>query len=71
MDEQQLLFSKKSAARILDLSVRTVEYLLASGQLQSRRAGRKVLIPKASLVRFAGRDHTTIKPERGHERGPT
>ena len=62
-EPQQLMYSKRSAARVLDLSVRTVEYLLASGQLESRRVGRKVLIPRASLVRFASRDHAVIRPD--------
>jgi excisionase family DNA binding protein len=68
MDEPRLLYSKKSAAKVLDLSVRSVEYLLATGALESRRVGRKVLIPKASLVKFASRDHATVKPTRCIER---
>jgi hypothetical protein len=36
--------------------------------LASRRVGRKVLIPRASLTRFAGSDHLTIRdPEVGEQ----
>ena len=56
-DIQQLLFSKKSAARMLDVSVRKLEYLLATKELESRRIGRKVLIPRHSLLKFVRQDH--------------
>lgn len=67
----QLLFSRKSAAQMLDLSIRKIDYLVANKELDARRIGRKVLIPKASLVRFAARDHinlkTGVEPETNNE----
>jgi excisionase family DNA binding protein len=61
MTNPKLLFSKKSAAAMLDLSVRTVDYLLASGELEYRKIGRKVLIPSQALTQFASRDHAVEK----------
>jgi excisionase family DNA binding protein len=58
MTDSRILFSKKAAAEMLDLSVRTVDYLLASGELEYRKVGRKVLIPRVALTRFAGSDHS-------------
>ena len=61
MNNTKLLFSKKTAAEMLDISVRTVDYLLASGELEYRKIGRKVLIPSLALTRFAARDHAVEK----------
>lgn len=64
----QLLFTRKEASKLLSISVRSVDYLLSNGELASRRVGRKVLIPRASLTRFAGSDHLTIRdPEVGEQ----
>jgi excisionase family DNA binding protein len=60
-DCTQLLFTKKEAAAMLGLSVRSVDYLLAGRELAYRKIGRKVLIPKATLVRFASGDHPIVK----------
>jgi excisionase family DNA binding protein len=60
-DCAQLLFSKKEAAAMLGLSVRSVDYLLAGRQLEYRKIGRKVLIPKAAIVGFAKQDHEIVR----------
>jgi excisionase family DNA binding protein len=52
-----LLVSKRDAAALLSLCVRTVDNLIATKKLPARRVGRRVLIPYASLVQFARRDH--------------
>jgi excisionase family DNA binding protein len=67
-DCAQLLFNKKEAATMLGLSVRSVDYLLAGRELEHRKIGRKVLIPKATLVRFASGDHAIVK-KRTEEEG--
>jgi hypothetical protein len=53
----RLLYDRKSAAHTLSVSVRTLDYLLASGQFDTRRIGKKVLITRASLVRFSQGNH--------------
>ena len=58
MDQlQKLLYDRKSAAYALSVSVRTVDYGLASGVFETRRIGRKVLITAASLKKFAATNH--------------
>jgi excisionase family DNA binding protein len=60
-DCTQLLFNKKEAAAMLGLSVRSVDYLLASRELEYRKIGRKILIPKAAIVGFARHDHEIVR----------
>jgi excisionase family DNA binding protein len=69
MTDTKILFSKKAAAEMLDLSVRTVDYLLASGELEYRKVGRKVLIPRVALTRFASGDHA-IEKNQANRRAP-
>lgn len=54
-----LLSPKREAARVLGISVRTLETLIALGELKSVRVGRRRLIPRAELERFVRRDHPT------------
>ncbi len=59
MDSEKILLSKKDAASLLSLSVRSLEYMLQRRELVSRRVGRRVLIPRTALEQFAKRDHPT------------
>ena len=63
MQTEKVLISKKEAANLLSLSVRSVEYLIQFRELPSRRIGRRVLIPRQALEQFARRDHRT-KPSK-------
>ena len=54
---ENLLVSKRDAARILSLSVRTIEYILARKELKAIRVGRRVLISTKSLRDFARKSH--------------
>lgn len=56
-ETQPLLISKKGAAMMLGVSVRTVEHLIARKELQAIRIGKRRLLPMAALKRFAKRDH--------------
>ena len=49
----RLLYDRKEAARQCSLSIRAIDYAIANKKLETRRKGKKVLIPHASLVRFA------------------
>ncbi len=53
----RLLYSRTEAAMQLSISVRSLDYLIAGKQLDTRRIGKKVLVPHASLVRFAQGNH--------------
>ena len=59
MESQKIFFSKREASTMLALSLRTVDNLLARKELVCRRVGRRVLIPRQALERFARRDHQT------------
>lgn len=54
-----LLVSKREAARMLALSVRSVENYINTKQLTARKAGRRTLVTVASLETFARRDHAS------------
>jgi len=52
-----LLVSKRDAAGLLSLCLRSIDNLIAAKELPCRRIGRRVLIPYTALVAFARRDH--------------
>ena len=52
-----LLYSRQDAATILGISVRAIDYLVTTQQLTTRSIGRRRLIPRSDLDRFARRDH--------------
>jgi hypothetical protein len=54
---QPLLVSKRDAATMLGVCVRTIDNYLASKELTCRRLGKRVLIPYGALVAFSRRDH--------------
>lgn len=53
----RMLYDRKEGARQLSISVRSLDYLIAGKELETRRIGKKVLIPHASLVRYAQGNH--------------
>jgi excisionase family DNA binding protein len=57
--QEQLALSRKDAAIALGVSLRTLDSLLASGELRGRRIGRRIVIPKVTLEAFLRRDHPT------------
>lgn len=56
---EALALSKLEAARMLGVSLRTVDRLIALKHLQVRRLGRRVLIPRNSLQTLLRADHPT------------
>lgn len=56
-EEARLLYDRKSAARQLSISLRSLDALIANKRLDTRRIGSRVLIPRAVLVKFARADH--------------
>ena len=61
----RLLFSQAEAARMLGISLRTLQNLIAAKQISVRRIGRRVLLHRRELEAFARRDH--FFPSRGGE----
>jgi excisionase family DNA binding protein len=61
---EPILFSRKQAASLLSISLRGLDYLLSQGKLRARRVGKRVLIPRQEIERFARSDHPEpIVPE--------
>lgn len=56
-DDTRLLYDRKEAARQLSISVRSLDALIGNGHLDTRRIGKRVLIPRGALVKFARADH--------------
>jgi excisionase family DNA binding protein len=68
----KLLLSLKEVSHLVGLSLRTTTKLIATGEIKSIRVGRRRLVPRDELVRFARRDHSTIrqrKPVHGKQVG--
>lgn len=59
-----LLVTKKQAAALLAVSVRTIENLLAQKQLPFRKLGKRTLIPYSAVAQLARRDVPIISGER-------
>lgn len=64
---EQLLISKREAASMLGLSVRTLENLISIKELPARRIGSRCLIERHVLEKFARRDHQTGQERKGND----
>jgi excisionase family DNA binding protein len=58
----KFLMTIKEASQALGLSERSIFWLISTGQIESRKIGRRRLIPHAAVERFAARDHKSIRP---------
>jgi len=68
---QPLLFSRRSAARELGISVRTIDCAIAAGLLEARRLKKRALISYHSLRKFAASDRVIPgTSQRGGKRLP-
>jgi hypothetical protein len=54
---KKLLYSKREAAWALGISVRAIDYLISTKQLETRRIGGRVLIPVGKVEHFAASNH--------------
>lgn len=63
---QKLLYSRKDAAYSLSISIRALDYLIAGSKLQTRRLGKRIMVPVGELVRFATLDHSELICTRDH-----
>ena len=62
MIEEKLLFSREAAAKATDLSVRAIDYAVETGELEAVRIGKRVMIPRESLIAFCRRGCARIRP---------
>lgn len=52
-----LLYGRIEAARLLSISTRSVDHLIARGVVKAQRVGGRVLVPATELRRMAREDH--------------
>ena len=57
---QPLLHTKKDAAKLLSLSLRTIDNLVLRKKLKPTRVGNRVLFQRKELERFASVGHYDI-----------
>lgn len=57
----RLLYPKREAARMLGISVRKLDYLIAQGRLSVSRIDGRVLVARCELERFARAVATTTE----------
>lgn len=52
---EKLYFGRDTAAEFLEVSTRVIDDAIRAGELEAFRIGRRVLIRKDSLIKFAER----------------
>ncbi len=55
--DDRILVGRREAARMLSISQRSLDYLVANRELNARRIGSRVLISVTELRRYARADH--------------
>jgi excisionase family DNA binding protein len=58
-----LLLSKQEAARVLGLSLRSLEHLISRQEIPTRKIGRRVLIARSAVELFAKAQDSDNAPE--------
>jgi hypothetical protein len=60
-----LLYGRKTAAKRLDVSLRTVDYALSRGEFETKKIGSRRMITNRSLKSWASKNHygSTKKPK--------
>jgi excisionase family DNA binding protein len=56
VDNTRILYDRQTAARLLSISVSTLDRFIANKALAARRVGRKVLLQHTELMKFSRRD---------------
>jgi excisionase family DNA binding protein len=62
MSLDRLLYTRNEAARVLSVSLSTLEVLITRGVLRPRRIGRRVWLPAAELQKFAAKPPARLWP---------
>jgi excisionase family DNA binding protein len=54
---EPILLSRKQAASLLSISLRGLDYLISQQKIRTRRIGKRVLIARHEIERFARASH--------------
>jgi excisionase family DNA binding protein len=66
--DNAVLYGRKGTAAMLAISVRSVDYLIAEGRLKTQRVGRRVVVHRKEIDRFARTPQfRSIRPNRKSE----
>jgi hypothetical protein len=57
--EGQLLYPVPLGARVVGISPSLLWKFIGCGEVKTRRVGKRVLVPRAELEKFAAKDHET------------
>jgi hypothetical protein len=60
--QEPILLSRRDGAQLLGISLRSLDYAIARGLIRTRKIGRRVMVPRTELLRFASKDHSHIAP---------
>ncbi len=60
--QEAILLSRRDGAQLLGISLRSLDYAIVRGLIRPRRIGRRVMLPRTELLRFASKDHAQIAP---------
>ena len=63
----RIFHGKRETAATLGISVRTLENLVATHEINPRRIGRRVLFEAREIERFTRRDHRTKQERKGND----
>jgi excisionase family DNA binding protein len=58
----RILYSRREAAEELSISVSSIDQLIRTKKISTRRQGRRVLIARAELDKYARQDNPKIWP---------
>lgn len=61
-EKQRLLYDKRTAAALLSISIRSLEYMIAKSEIKVRRLGSRVLVPRIEVEKLARRDVPSPSP---------
>jgi excisionase family DNA binding protein len=62
--KDRILYSREEAAEQLSICLSTLQLLIAQGEIEVRRLGKRILIPRSELERLARRDVHVVWPEK-------
>lgn len=65
---ESLLWGRRRTASALDVSTRTVDNLVESGQLVPVRIGKRVMFRRSEIERFVQKSHSTKRAGHGAAR---
>ncbi len=61
MSNERVLYSRLESAKLLSISTRSLDRLIAAKKLAARRVGRRVLVQHVEIMKFSRKDTCRIE----------